>query len=251
MSGSTRFSAPSPLRTSLTPNPLAYTVFPPCTTATAMPGMPDLRHQLLGEAVELGDRVLDGVVRQRPSRAPTAVGRRTPTGGSTVVRARRFRRAADDHNPQPTSRTSAASAAMSARNCSASLARTSTLAGYEPPPRVERRERPGIDPLPGPGVATTTRDACLIGGGEQSARPARTTDAARAGTSPSGSAPEARSRLGTSQVGAHRVLGIHVDVRPRRVIRADGISVRSKGPWSAPISVKLLVYPVSPPKNAR
>src|SRR3984893_5243326 len=31
----------SPLRTSLTPKPLAYTVFPPCTTATAMPGMPD------------------------------------------------------------------------------------------------------------------------------------------------------------------------------------------------------------------
>ena len=27
---------------SLTPKPLAYTVFPPCTTATAMPGMPDL-----------------------------------------------------------------------------------------------------------------------------------------------------------------------------------------------------------------
>src|SRR5690348_1927107 len=31
----------SPVRTSLTPNPLAYTVFPPCTTATAIPGMPD------------------------------------------------------------------------------------------------------------------------------------------------------------------------------------------------------------------
>ena len=31
----------SPLRTSLTPKPLAYTVFPPCTTATAIPGMPD------------------------------------------------------------------------------------------------------------------------------------------------------------------------------------------------------------------
>ena len=27
--------------TSLTPKPLAYTVFPPCTTATAIPGMPD------------------------------------------------------------------------------------------------------------------------------------------------------------------------------------------------------------------
>ena len=37
MSGSTL----SPDRTSLTPNPLAYTVFPPCTTATAIPGMPD------------------------------------------------------------------------------------------------------------------------------------------------------------------------------------------------------------------
>jgi hypothetical protein len=31
----------SPDRTSLTPNPLAYTVFPPYTTATAIPGMPD------------------------------------------------------------------------------------------------------------------------------------------------------------------------------------------------------------------
>src|SRR6185295_4331132 len=31
----------SPLRTSLTPKPLAYTVFPPCTTPTAIPGMPD------------------------------------------------------------------------------------------------------------------------------------------------------------------------------------------------------------------
>src|SRR5215208_7275735 len=31
----------SPLRTSLTPKPLAYTVFPPCTTATAIPGIPD------------------------------------------------------------------------------------------------------------------------------------------------------------------------------------------------------------------
>ena len=31
----------SPVVTSLTPKPLAYTVFPPCTTATAIPGMPD------------------------------------------------------------------------------------------------------------------------------------------------------------------------------------------------------------------
>src|SRR5215207_6669024 len=31
----------SPLRTSLTPKPLAYTLFPPCTTAMASPGMPD------------------------------------------------------------------------------------------------------------------------------------------------------------------------------------------------------------------
>src|SRR6202022_2352837 len=31
----------SPPRTALTPKPLAYTVFPPCTTATAKPGMPD------------------------------------------------------------------------------------------------------------------------------------------------------------------------------------------------------------------
>src|SRR5262249_51799005 len=30
----------SPVPTSLTPKPLAYTVFPPCTTATAKPGMP-------------------------------------------------------------------------------------------------------------------------------------------------------------------------------------------------------------------
>src|SRR5262245_56568226 len=32
----------SPVLTSLTPKPFAYTVFPPCTTATAIPGIPDL-----------------------------------------------------------------------------------------------------------------------------------------------------------------------------------------------------------------
>src|SRR6478735_7209771 len=31
----------SPLRRSLTPKPFAYTVLPPCTTATAIPGRPD------------------------------------------------------------------------------------------------------------------------------------------------------------------------------------------------------------------
>jgi len=41
VSGSTRFFWSSAALTSLTPKPLAYTVFSPCTTATAIPGMPD------------------------------------------------------------------------------------------------------------------------------------------------------------------------------------------------------------------
>src|ERR1700712_237892 len=41
VSGSTPLPGEVPLRTSFTPNPLAYMVFPPCTTATAMPGSPE------------------------------------------------------------------------------------------------------------------------------------------------------------------------------------------------------------------
>ena len=56
VSASTRLSPSFGNSLFLTPKPLAYTVFPSCTTATAIPGMPDF------------------VIRSSamPSRAPTA-----------------------------------------------------------------------------------------------------------------------------------------------------------------------------------
>ena len=154
----------SPVLVSRTPKPLAYSVFPPCTTATAIPGMPEV------------------VIRSsaRPSNRATALstafagngmaGRscggwpdRAVVGAPCGVGA-----------PQAVSITAAAAA-------TAPHARIRTATRF--PGRRARREQP-VHRAAAPRHRRRHRPRRSAAG-----RPARPTGAARAGTSPSGWAP--------------------------------------------------------------
>ena len=225
----------SPLRTSLTPKPLAYTVFPPCTTATAIPGMPGLLISSSAMPSSLPRRSRQRS-RAAASRAPAAAGHRRRWARLKVRPARVGR----VRQPATSSRAATAVLASALMTCTVTVARRNRrFAGRSPhfscdsyvsasrrrpirlqlPPRVDRGCGGWIDTLAGPGRRNL--HARGLRRRPSAARWVPTTDAAPAGTSPNGSAPAARAGVGDVEVGANRVLGVHVDVGPGRVVGPD------------------------------
>ena len=197
------------LRTSLTPKPLAYTVFPPCTTATAIPGMPD---------VFIRSSAMPSSLATALSTAFSGSGIAGTSGGGTSdsVGGRRRPVARRGPPPHPPAATSSEWRPGPTRwICSQNRHRVRAATDGA---NVDRRS-PRIDPPARLGHRDTGRPP--IRPRRAAARSARPTGAAPAGTSPSGSAPAAPARVGDVEVRAHRLLGVHVDVRPRRVVRAD------------------------------
>ena len=155
---------------SLTPKPLAYTVFPPCTTATAMPGMPDFFIRSSTSPSSLAHRVGDGVLRQRHRRhcgggcvSSVGAGAASAEGLLDGAAASGTGLGAAVEHTRPATRATASRLT----GCGSNDLHTSTLAGQgrhhgsisAPPSRVDAHAG---------SWASTTRTPSLLGGGEES-----------------------------------------------------------------------------------
>ena len=184
--------------------------------------MPDLLHQIVGEAVQLGDRVLDRVLRQRHRGHQ----RRRNVGE------RRLRLSADGFDssagPESQAATSdiAAASATNEANAVRALITASTLAGYrchhgsnDCRRRRAATVRVGSTRSPGRGTTTST-PAGSAAASSRSMGSAHGCGASRNVAQWIGSR-RPFTGFGDVEMGPHRLFGVHVDIRPRGVVGAD------------------------------
>ena len=217
MSASTLLSGPSPLLASLTPKPLAYKVFPPWTTATAMPGMPVpfIRSSTSPSSLAIASSMRPAGM----SRPDTSLG-----GASDNARRRAGYRLPDAHavNGQQHRDDAAVAARLvmaERRRQAAPLSQAER--GNQSDSRHHASNPPGVaGSIRCPGTGTAT-GRWSVGGREQPLDGLGPRVRRQPERAPVDRHQQTRPRVGDVQVRADRFLGVHVDVRPRRVVGAD------------------------------
>ena len=165
-------------------------------------------HQLVGDAVELGDRVVNGVVRQRHRRAPAAAAR---SDSASAARVRWRGAAARGQRGEPARRRGAS------RQSGHGLHRSAS----QPPPRVRSPATVAAGTTRPPGLGTATSTPAPVGGRQQPLGGL----GPRVRRQPEGAPVDRHQQpagVGVEiAVGPHGFLGIHVDVGPGLVVGAD------------------------------